>query len=293
MVKIENGMMVSFGGLFCIRVPVAVAANGCFNPTLALSFFRKERKKFSVTVKNGKILFQEGKERLTLPCLPPEEMPTIDVLSAPVPVDIDMTEVKRVADVVDPANASTPAAQGLSFRSNLLTGASMSTIAAYYADFPDDFDFVVPKESIVALLKFPGKLTGIAVDRSMVKFCFDNGCSLTSLTIADRLPDSLYALFDGEWDDLSLSAEHAKDLVRLECESFVFRDGEVTYRLSDANASGELGINVGAALSGKITQKNLVTLLKLSHELSVGGQHGRLLAAIRNATCILSLLQYT
>jgi hypothetical protein len=77
-VKVEGGFMKAYGGLMCIQVPVTQEIGAAFNPALLKTFFRRERTTIAYTVKFPKLTLREGKERLTVNCMPCEDVVIID-----------------------------------------------------------------------------------------------------------------------------------------------------------------------------------------------------------------------
>jgi len=85
MVRVADGFIQAFGGIFTISVPTTINIGCCFNPVAIAPFFRKERSAIAYTIKNEKLILTEGKERLTVRCLPPEELAIIDNLGKQFP----------------------------------------------------------------------------------------------------------------------------------------------------------------------------------------------------------------
>lgn len=281
MVRISDGRMEAFGGTFCIAVPCPVDVGACFNPSLFATFFRKERKAVAYTLKKGKLTAQEGKEKLTIPCLPPEEMVTIDVYGDPTPVELDLTYLKVCADVVDPVE-SRVAMQGVSFRNGMMeaTNGRIIVSAVTELEFPE---FILPVDSAKALMKFKSPVTGMAVweDGNMVKFFHKDGSTLTSLLIEGELPDTS-PFYAGEWSPLKL--KDAADFAKIECERVIFEDGNATYIQEKSRGIIEGVCATGVAVT--LSKKALDTLLRVSSDIRVESRLTRVMAVSENCRVI-------
>lgn len=284
MVRISDGFIESFGGTFAIRVPVHVEVGACFNPALAATFFRKERKLVAYTLAKNKLVFQEGKEKLSLPFLPPEEMVTLDVLSRPRKVKFDMTHLKTCADIVDPAN-SRMWAQGISFRAGMMEATNNALVVSAVTDFPDEFEFNLPQSSAKALLRFKSEVTGIAIDQQSVKFCFADGSSLTSLVICEQMIETA-PFYRGEWTPLALEPETAKDLLSIACESVEFKGGTALYL--DGHMQGEITGVASKVVAVHVGKPSLDTLLQISADLRLSDDGQRLMAVSASCRAIAS-----
>lgn len=274
MVKLDDGFLTSYGGTFCIRVPMKVEVGACFSPSLVATFFRKERKAVSYTLHKKKLVLQEGKEKLSVPFLPPEEMPTLDVLSKPKEVEFDMTYLKLCADVVDPAHIKL-CAQGVQFRYGMIEATNGRCIVGAKTGFDSDLEFNLPVASAKALLRFKSEVAGIAVDHGAVKFIFADGSSLTSLLICEELIETT-PYYRGDWTPLKLKAEVAKDLLSIECEDVIFYEGNATY--IKGTAEGVLSGVCGKEFDIKVSKENLDVLLKVSADIRLSDDKNRLMA---------------
>ena len=274
MVKLDDGHLIAYGGTFCVRVPMPVDVGACFNPALAATFFRKERKLVSYTLNKNKLVLSEGKEKLSLPFLPPDEMPTLDCLSKPHKVKFDMAHLKTAADVVDPAHSKL-CCQGIQFRYGMLEATNGKVMVAAITDFDDALEFNLPVASAKALLRFKSEVVGIATDPNAVKFLFKDGSSLTSLCLCEELVDTSQ-FFAGEWTPLKLKAEVAKDLLSIPCDDVIFFGGNVTY-VKDLS-EGQLTGAVGKDFDIKVAKDNLDVMLKVSADIRVSECGNRLMA---------------
>lgn len=272
MVKLENGHMTAFGGLFCVSVPQPVEVGCCFNPSLAATFFRKERKAVAYTIDKGKLTMREGKEKLVIPCLPPEEMVTLDVLSTPAPCTLDLTHFRSLVDVINPAN-SRVWAQGISFRYGMMEATNDSVIISAISGLPDAVEFNLPVDSAKALMKFKTAPVSIATDSRAVKFYFADGSSLTSLVLTEQMIETA-RFFEGEWIPLSL--KDTEDLLKLECDAVTLKGGNLIYAQEKSK-----GIIEGACATGidvTVGKVALDRLLRISSDILVSDDGHRLMA---------------
>lgn len=282
MVKISDGVMSSFGGTFCIRVPVGVEVGACFSPSTMATFFRKERKAVSYTIHKKKLLLQEGKEKLLVPCLPPEEMPLLDVLSKPVAVEMDMAHMPDLVNVIDPANYRIWG-QGVTFRYGMAEATNNAIIVSALSGLPDELEFNLPVDAVKALIRFKSPVVGIASDERSVKFVFKDGCSLTSLVIAEHMVDTSF-YYEGEWTPLKI--KDAADLLKLDCEQVTFKGGSVEYSMGTIQGIIEDAASKDVAVC--VSKVALDTLLKISSDLRVSGDTFRLMAVSDNCRAICS-----
>ena len=274
MVRVNEGRMESFGGTFCISIPVSVEVGCCFDPTVVSTFFRKERKLVSYTLHKKKLILQEGKEKLSVAFLLPEEMPILDVLAKPVAVEFDMTFLKVAADVVNPSHHKL-SCQGVQFRQGMLFSGDGHIVVAAVTDFPDNLIFNLPVASAKALLRFNSKVVSIGLDSHAVKFYFADGSSLTSLLICEEFLN-VNALFDGEWDSLKLTEDLAKDLLSISCDKVIFYKGNAIY--TKGASEGQLTNCCEKTLDFIVNKTNLDTLLKVSSDIHINADNNRLMA---------------
>lgn len=285
MVKLDDGFMVSYGGTFCIRVPIKVEVGACFSPTGVATFFRKERKAVSYTLHKKKLVLQEGKEKLSVPFLPPEEMPTLDCLSKPEEVEFDMTYLKLCADVVDPAHIKL-CAQGVQFRYGMIEATNGRCIVGAKTGFDSDLEFNLPVASAKALLRFKSEVAGIALDHGVVKFVFADGSSLTSLLICEELIETT-PYYRGDWTPLKLKAEVDRDLLSIECDDVIFYEGNATY--TKGTAEGVLSGVCGKEFDIKVSKENLDVLLRVSADIRLSDDKNRLMAVSEKCRVIATV----
>ena len=283
MVKIEDGFMSSFGGLFCIRVPMPVEVGACFAPGAVSTFFRKEREAVSYTLHKKRLVLKEGKEKLSVPCLPPEEMVTLDVLAKPYETALDTKHFKSLADVIDPANQRMWA-QGVSFRYGMAESTNNAVIVSAVTDLPDSMEFNIPVDSIRAILKFKSRIARIAHDERAVKFYFEDGSSLTTQVLTEQMIETSQ-FYAGEWEPLRLQ-EH-EDLLKVPCSAVSFRDGNVIYQNDTTEGVIEGVVNKGYDVT--VGKSSLDHLLRISGDIRISADSGRLMAVSETCRAISSV----
>lgn len=288
MCKIEDGFMIAFGGLFCIRVPVDLAFGCAFNPASIKTFFRKERKSISYTVKKNKLVLQDGKERLSVGCLPPEDMVTLDVIAPLTKTTVDTKILRYVSTVIDPANFRS-AAHGVTFRNNMLLATNNRCfIAAYVAGLPKKLTFNIHKDACAALGRFTSPVVGVASDGRAVKFVFEDGSSFSVLNLAEELPP-VEPVFEGPWHPLGLSEALIEDLLKIDCHHVVFQDGSLLYRNEDKSSVGELGVVTKRKFCAFSMKATLDFLLRNGGEFSVDDD-ARKLRSVNGDVCVICSL---
>lgn len=256
MVKVEDGMMIAYGGLLCIRVPVSQDIGAAFDPKSLATFFRKERPQVAYTVKHPKLTLSDKKERLTVNCLPAEDLQTIDNIETPTPCVLNKKSLKIAAELIDTANTR-PFALGVAFRDGVMM--STNNAVFFMAEGPEG-DFNIPKEAALAICKFKSDVVAISKNNHTVKFIFADGSSLCTHLISEPFPDIDF-LFDGDWQSFSVSPE-VKDI---DCDSVEISGTAVRF-LTDSSV-GELEDAVTGTAEIKCKKKYLDYLLAISSEL--------------------------
>jgi hypothetical protein len=274
MVRISGGYMESFGGTYAIKVPFKVEVGCCFSPNFFGTFFRKERKATSFTIHKNKLVLSEGKEKLSIPCLPEEELVTIDVLSKPRKVTFDMTYLKLATDIVDPAHSKL-SAQGIQFRYGMIEATNGRTLLGAKVGFHEDVEFNLPVASAKALLRFKSEVVGVAQDLGLVKFLFADGSSLTSLAICEDLVDTS-PFYGGEWTSIKLKTDVAKDLLTIDCDDVIFFNGNAAY--VKGVAEGILSNVCSNNFDVKVSKENLDVMLKVSADIRLSKDGNRFMA---------------
>lgn len=222
-VKVEDGHMVAYGGQFAIKVPVDHDIGAVFNPRALATFFRKPRTKVAYTIKFPKLTVSEGKERLTIGCLKPEDMPIIDNIETPVPCNLDLEMLKQAASITDVDGLSY--AHGVTFRDGMMMSTNNK---AFFCGSCDIGDFTIHRDAALALCRFKSKVVALARNNHTAKFCFEDGSSLCAHLLVAEFPN-INPLFEGEWEKWELK-ESVKDL---DCDSVEVIGGELRYHTKD------------------------------------------------------------
>jgi hypothetical protein len=291
MVKIEDGFMVAFGGLFCVRVPVDLALGCAFNPNAVKTFFRKDRKAITYTVKKNKLVLQEGKEKLSVGCLPPEDMVTLDVIAPTKKATLDVKLIRYVSSVIDPANFRS-AAHGVTIRDGMLLATNNRCfIAAYVEGIPDGFTANIHKDACAALGRFSSPVVGVASDGRATKFLFEDGASFSVLNLSEELPD-IDVVFEGPWHPLGLSEALVEDLLKIDCYSVVFQDGSILYRNEDRSSVGDLGVVTKRKFLAFAMKSTLDFLLRNGGQFSID-EDCRKLRSVNGDSCVVCSLMHT
>jgi hypothetical protein len=275
MVKIEDGHMTAFGGTACVRVPVPVDVGACFNPAVFAGFFRKNREAVSYTLNKGKLVLKEGKEKLSLPFLPPEEMVTLDVLAKPVKASLSASLLKLCADAIQPDHFN-PECQGVNFRDGVMEATDRRLLVSAESGLPDELAFNLPLVTAKILLKIKSNVVAVAAEKAAVKFFFENGMSVCSVLIGAQLQDTS-PLYQHEWSKMKISEEFAKDAPKIVAESFAFKEGNVTYK--QETSEGVIGGVCDKGVSTRMSKRVLDFLLKVSPDIRVSA-NGSLLMAV-------------
>jgi hypothetical protein len=284
MVKIEDGHMTAFGGTACVRVPVPVDVGACFNPTTFAGFFRKNREAVSYTLNKGKLTIKEGKEKLSLPFLPPEEMVTLDVLAKPVKATLRVAQLKLCCDVIQPDHFK-PECQGVSFRDGSMESSDGRLLVSAQSGLPEELTFNLPLVSAKILLRIKSDVVAIAVEKAAVKFIFENGVTLCSVLIAAQLLDTSH-FYDQTWTAVKLTEDFAKDAPKILAESFLFADGNVTYKQSASEGVIE-GV-CAKVCKLHVSKKTFDFLLKVGSDIRTSGD-GAIVAAFGDKCCSVGM----
>lgn len=286
-VKVEDGFMVAYGGLMCIRVPVSFAFGCAFNPVALKVFYRKERKKLSYSVKKNKLLIQEGSERVTVPCLPPSEMVTLDAIAPITHTEFPVKLLKYVSNVVDPSY-QTIAAQGVTLRNGSLIGTNNRVFIMAPVKLPKDLRFNIHRDACTALAKFKSKVTGIATDGRVIKFIFADDSSLTTHNIVDELPALSHLVDLPVAEPVKLSEELIEDLLKIDCHRFILTEGAIAYQNEDESMTGRIEV---PGLKGEpiaIRKENFAYVLRNGGEI-YRNEENRFLRSINNGVVAVAM----
>lgn len=278
MVRISDGFCQSYGGTFCISVPVDIDIGCCFSPKAVANFYRKGRKAVSFKLHRNKLVLQEGKEKLSIPFLPPDDMVTLDVISKPRPIALDMKCLKLCSDIIDPSHSKV-SCQGVSFRIGMMESSNGRVVVSAVTDFDDNIEFNLPVASAKALLKFKSEIVAISTDQRAVKFHMKDGSSLTSLSITEQLVDTAQ-FYAGKWKPVNLKKGVAEDLQSIDCDSLIFFDGNISY--IKELAEGELSQVCDKGFDVKAGKSEIDSILQISHEIALSEDNNRLQAFADN-----------
>lgn len=275
MVRVSDGLLESFGGTFSIRVPFESEIGCCFNPALAAQFFRKDRKAVSYTLKDKKLRMKCGKETLSIRCLPPEDMVTLNVLAKTTPATLDTALLKHCVDVVDPAHSRLQC-QGVSFRNGMAEASDGKAIVSFVTDFDEAFEFNLPVASAKAMLRFKAKVVGMAQDMQAVKFIFDDGSELVSRVIPEQLIETR-PFYEGEWNSLNLHKGIVDEILSLDCDFITFKGGNLIYEIGDNKGTIEDAYKA-KDLAVKLSKARTDVLLKISEDIRLEAHCSRVMA---------------
>jgi hypothetical protein len=286
MVRLDDGMMTSFGGTFCIRAPIASDVSCVVNPKLLLNFFQKKKRgTVAFTVKAKRLVLKEGKEQLTIPCLPADELETVDVFGPDFKVEggLNLVALKHAVATVNAQNDRIMAT-GVTFRRGMMEASDNYRLLAAASGLTDDFDFNLPKESAVALLKFKSKVVSARQDTSNVRFDFEDGSSLVSRLISERLND-LSHFYKLKWVKVKILEDVLDYLSSIECDVVRVFEGKVYYE-----SEGSMGVIEGSAKGPdfKLFKKNFDSLLRLSKSLFVSEEGNLVMTSTDDARMISS-----
>jgi len=262
MVRVADGHMTAFGGSICISVPFPTEIGCCFNPQAVAPFFRKERKAIAYTLNKNKLVLKEGKERLTVGCLPPEEMAIIDNLEAPVPASLNTPLLKIAANIACTDEGAPPFAHGVVFADGSMSATNNRVFLCGDSGLPDDMEFALTKDACVALTKFKSPVVSVAMNKHTVKFIFGDGSSLCARQLLCAFPD-ISPLFAGKWTDLNLT----EDLSSVECDHLEFLEGSVYYHNKDS--VGMLEKALSDKIKVKVYKRSFDHLIKAGNKISV------------------------
>jgi len=266
LVKCEDGRMVAYGGLFCISVPVAIEVGAAFNPGHLSNFFRTSRKAPAFSLKNGKLSVKEGRERLTIGMFPAEDLPVIDVLSAPQAVEVDMTYLRHALLFTQPDRD--PWAMGLTFRDDCVWASDRKSAYAAVLALGEEEPFALHRDAITALTKMPGVVTGFSRFARMVKFSFDDGCTLTTHEMTDLVPETVAGFFSRDFDNIGFDKAVAFEINKVRADHVYFQNGSLAYKLEN-QGEGAFDKAYSSPMNFSLDKTYLDRLLAVGHDLCV------------------------
>jgi hypothetical protein len=192
-------------------------------------------------------------------------MVTLDVLAKPVRTSLRMSPLKLCADIIQPDHHK-PECQGISFRDGVMEASDVKVLVSAESGLPDDFSFNLPVVAAKILLKIKSNVVAVALEKSAVKFIFENGTSVCSVLIATQIPDTSH-LYKHEWEKLNLTEDFVKDAPKIPAEIFSFADGNATYKQENSE-----GVIVGVCnkkCTARTTKRVVDFLLKVSPDIRI------------------------
>lgn len=251
-VRVENGLMQTYGGKFTISVPCNHEIGAVFNPRALSTFFRKPRTRVAYTIKFPKLTVSEGKERLTINCLPPEELVIIDNIETPVPANLDLKMLKTCAELC--LTEGKLYALGVTFRDGAMMSTNNEVFFCGQSGLSEDYSFIIHKDAALALCKFKSEVTHISKNNHTIKFIFKDASSLCAHLLTEQIPN-IDPLFDGHWSDFKIK----EDISTLDCDVVEVRDNNLYYHTE--TTIGELEGAVDGNIQFKCSKKSLNYML--------------------------------
>lgn len=263
MVKVDGGFMSAYGGAFCIRVPVSQDIGAAFTPTALATFFRIPRDKVAYTIKFPKLTVSHGKERLTISCLAPEELPVVDNIETPIPCEINIANVRKAADLIETTNTN-PFALNVVFRDGAVISTNNKVFFMGESGYSGP-EFNISKEAALALCRFKSPVVAISRNAHTVKFIHEDGSSLCAHISVAEFP-AIDFLFEGDWQPFRIT----DDILAVDCDYVVIRQNSVFYHTEGEKNTGTIG-EIENAVQGEVElcckKQYLNELLKVSKEL--------------------------
>lgn len=263
MVKVEGGFMWSYGGNFSIKVPVDQDIGAAFSPKALATFFRIPRDKVAYTIKFPKLIVSHKKERLTINCLSPDELVTIDNIETPTPCTLHKANIKRAADLIETTNTN-PFALNVVFRDGAVISTNNKVFFMGESGY-DGAEFNISKEAALALTRFKPPVVAISRNAHTVKFIHEDGSSLCAHISVAEFP-AIDFLFEGDWQPFQIM----DDILAIDCDYVVIRQNSVFYHTEGEKNTSTIG-EIENAVQGEVElcckKQYLNELLKVSNEL--------------------------
>lgn len=206
-------------------------------------------------MKFPKLTISEGREKLTISCLAPEELAIIDNIETPIPCKLDLKMLKLAAELCDPEISKFAA--GVTFRGGQMVATNHKVFFCGESGLPEEMSFIIHKDACVALGKFKAAVVAISKNNHTVKFIFDDDSSLCAHILTEQCPDTAF-LFEGEWVDFKIN--DIEDFLRLDCDTIRVVDGSIIF--TTETTEGELTGVVEGNVSFKAKKKHFDYLLK-------------------------------
>lgn len=247
-VKFNDGNLAAYGGTFCVQIPVSVDAECAFDPQPLIAFFRKDRTKTSYTVKDGRMLVKSKGERVTVKCLPGEEMPLIDVHRSPTEVKkfLPKKAIKAAIHCIDPGNPRS-FFQGMCIRNGEAIATDGKILLVVTTNLDKSISCVVPIETLKFLSSVDEDVCAVACDTVGIKFWFPSGMTVCSRTIlADKYPDCQHLVSIEGMKELHLNKEIQEEVKGLRCDNVEVSNHGVVYTTEDKNSVGRISLDNGS-----------------------------------------------
>ena len=278
MLRIYDGRLEAFGGTFCVSAPIDADVEAAFNPRMFESFFRRPRKGVTYTLTKTRLVVKAGKEKVSLPFLPAEEMAIIDVLAEPQEATLDKTHLRVLSNIVDPA-ASEMWRQGITFRYGAFEATCGYIVGSAVSGLPEGYEFNLPIDTVKVLLKIEEDVVGVALDDQAVKFYFESGLTVCSRIIPDLMPD-VGPFFAGDWYPIDLKV--AADLRDIDFERVVFNEGTAVYIAEEGKGELSQALDPETPLFA-LSRNALDPLLRTADDLLLHESKTRV--QVRTETC--------
>lgn len=263
MVKIQNNRMWAYGGALCLSVPFESSLDCGFTPEPVMHFYAIPREKEVFTMDGTWLKISAGKRELKVPCLESSQIPILDVLGTPQPVDFHMENIKRALDFV-PGNEQNATFMGVTFKDGSVLAGNGQMM--FYGESGVEGTFQLPVEAVEALVRVDSPVTGMLSDHSAVAFDFEDGTRLTARIIPEGFPD-VSRLFQGDRTTFVVNTEAVEEIRQTPCDGWMFSDGNGSY-VAD-QATGTIGEAVNIDDSFRVSHKLLTSLLNLSSTLEL------------------------
>lgn len=230
MVKFHEGKLVAYGGTFCLQIPVPVDAECAFKPSTLLAFYRKDRSGAVFKVAKGKLKVRHKRESVTLPCLPQEEMPILDVHREPRKTKwINNKALKSMIACVDSAHHIAEM-QGVCLRDGWATATDGKVMLSVPVDI-GGIAIGIPIDSVKFLATCTEKVTGFAFDGNAFKLWFDNGMTFCTRVLGTSDYPNIDPVFEGNLRTIELSDEVADEIRSLNCDVIELSHRGIRYQI--------------------------------------------------------------
>jgi hypothetical protein len=187
---LQAQMIVASDGVLMIGHPIEEDLQAAPLGKKLLSAMVNAKDTYSITqLDTGKLTVKSGRTKLTVPCLPVDDMPTPwpDVLQAP----IDDT-IKAGFSAVLPlaqSDASHVALASVQLSCGVLRATNRMVAIEYWHGHNLPENILVPREAAAAVVKSPYPLMGFGYGGTSCTFWFDNDSYIKTQLYNDTYPD--------------------------------------------------------------------------------------------------------